>query len=194
MNKPLTSRSRKAPSRRSFSGFTLTEVLVTLAVLATLATLGGAAWKSVMTSMKLTALSNTFHSQLMLARSEAINRNMRVALCKSPDGIVCVTTGSWEQGWIVFHDINNTGKRETGETVVYRVDALPAGYRLLGNTNVSKYVSFGSNGGAITTGGGFQAGTLTLCQAAVTGGEAREIIINSAGRPRIRKTTATECA
>ena len=190
MNKPPL----PIPSRRACRGFSLTELMVTLAVLSTLLTLAIAGWSSVANSMKLTALSNTFLSQLHTARSEAIKRNARVAMCKSPDGIVCVTTGGWEQGFLVFHDANNNGKRDAQELIVYRIAALPSGFRLSGNVNVAKYVSFSGDGATHLMSGAFQAGTLTLCRESLSMSEAREIIINSVGRPRIRKTTVPMCA
>lgn len=190
MDKPTAS----PPPRRACRGISLTELMVTLAVLATLLTLAAAGWSSVADSMKLTALSNAFLSQLHTARSEAIKRNARVALCKSPDGALCVTAGGWEQGWMVFHDANSNGVRDTQETVIYRVAALPTGFRLSGNSSVAKYVSFSGDGGTHLLSGAFQAGTLTLCKASESSAEAREIIINSVGRPRIRKTMVQMCA
>ena len=190
MNKPLTSH----PSSRACRGFSLTELMVTLAVMSTLLTLAVAGWTSVANSMKLTALSNTFLSQLHTARSEAIKRNARVAMCKSPDGVLCVSTGGWEQGFLVCHDGNNNGVRDAQETIVYRIAALPRGFRLSGNMNVAKYVSFAGDGGTHLMSGAFQAGTLTLCRESFSPSEAREIVINSVGRPRIRKTTVPMCA
>jgi type IV fimbrial biogenesis protein FimT len=138
-------------------------------------------------------MSNAFLSQLHLARSEAIKRNQRVAMCKSSDGALCADSGGWDQGWIVFNDANDDGRREPGELLLYQVAALPPGFRLLGNTNVSRYVSFAGTGGTLLTSGAFQAGTLTLCRLSAGAAEAREIIISSVGRPRIKRTTVASC-
>ncbi|MBI5277306.1 MAG: GspH/FimT family protein [Burkholderiales bacterium] len=191
MNKPPTT----PQARRASRGFSLAEVMVTLAVLATLLTLAIAGWSAVATSMKLTALTNTMLTQLHTARSEAIKRNARVAMCKSADGVTCTGSGGWEQGWLVFHDANNSGTREPQETLIYQIAALPAGFRVSGNLSVAKYVSFAGNGGTLLASGAFQAGTLTLCKvtdAAVA--EARQIVINAVGRPRVKKTTVDFCA
>jgi type IV fimbrial biogenesis protein FimT len=189
MNKPTLTQARRA-----CRGFSLAELMVSLAVLATLLTLAIAGWRSVANSMRLTALSNTFLGQLHTARSEAIKRNSRVAMCKSADGTACAATGGWEQGWMVFHDANNNGLRDSQELVIYRIGALPAGFRLSGNVSVAKYVSFAGNGGTLLASGAFQAGTLTLCKASEAAVEAREIVINSVGRPRVKKTTVDMCA
>jgi type IV fimbrial biogenesis protein FimT len=58
---------------------------------------------------------------------------------------------------------------------------------------VSKYVSFAGNGGTLLLSGAFQAGTITLCKASEGVTDARQIVINAVGRPRIKKTTVDAC-
>jgi type IV fimbrial biogenesis protein FimT len=169
----------------------------TMAVMAIIAVLSGMAVPSmsaVMDSVKLSSASNVFLSGLHLARSEAIKRNSRAVLCKSKDGVACASQGGWEQGWIIFHDANNNGARETTETIVHRELPLSASLRLTGNLSVAKYVSFAPTGSTKLLGGGFQAGTLTVCNYSAEGGEARQIILNAAGRPRVQKAKVDSCA
>ncbi|GAC1390668.1 MAG: hypothetical protein NVSMB34_04500 [Variovorax sp.] len=128
-----------------------------------------------------------------LARSEAIKRNGRVALCKTVEGVTCATTGGWEQGWIVFSDTNDNGVRDAGEPVIERIEPFPS-MRVTGNTPVSKYVSYVGTGRTKLIGGGFQAGTVTVCAEPGTSDEARQIIVSSVGRPRVQKVSASACA
>src|SRR5215208_138382 len=114
-------------------GFTLIELLMVIAVSAVLLMVGIPSMAGVMKSIKLSSASNSFLSYLHLARSEAIKRNSRVALCKSADGLSCTPTGGWEQGFIVFHDANNNGMRDTGEAVIQCAEALPSRLRFSGN-------------------------------------------------------------
>ena len=174
-------------------GYSLIELLTVVGLIGVLATVAAPAMSSMMGSMQLTSTTNGFFSHILLARSEAIKRNSRVALCKSMDGISCAATGGWEQGWIVFHDANNNGTREVAEAIMQRELALPASLRLTGNLNVAHYVSFASTGAAKLVGGGFQAGTLTLCQYSAEGSRARQIVLNAAGRPRVQKGSAVSC-
>ena len=170
------------------------EALVTLAIAATSASLGAAAWNGLATSLRLASYSNQFLGTLHLARSEAIKRNSRVAICKSADGERCVPAGGWEQGWIVFHDVNNNGTRDAGEAVVMAAGALPDGWRLAGNETVSRYVSFTGHGASELLSGAFQAGTLTLCRASADSAvDARTIVISSVGNPRVQKTRVQSC-
>jgi type IV fimbrial biogenesis protein FimT len=169
-------------------------MMVAMAVMAVLITLSVVFAQATLDSMKLSSFANTFLAQMQLARSEAIKRNRPVAICKSGDGAGCMADGGWEQGWIVFHDRNNNGLRESDEELVHRVGALPAGFRLVGNVSVARYVSFHPTGGTRSVSGSFQAGTLTVCRASPETSEARQIVISAVGRPRVQKVSLPNCA
>lgn len=187
-------RSRACAKRFHESrGHSLIELLTVVCLMGVLAVVAAPAMSSMMGSIQLTSTTNGLFSHILLARSEAIKRNSRVALCKSSDGISCAASGGWEQGWIVFHDANNNGTREDAEPIMQRELALPASLRLTGNLNVAHYVSFASTGAAKLVGGGFQAGTLTVCQYSAGGNMARQIVLNAAGRPRVQKGSAVSC-
>jgi len=181
-------------NRRSLgAGFTLVEVLVVLALASILLSLAAPSLAAMVGSMRLTVAVNSLFSSLMLARSEAIKRKSRVVVCKSANGEGCVTAGGWEQGWIVFHDANNNGIRDAGEVLLQQQQALPPGVRLSGNSPFANYVSYTATGTTSYVSGAFQAGTLTACNESATQGDARQIVISSAGRPRTVKTSAEHC-
>ena len=174
-------------------GFTLNELLVTVCVAGLLLGLALPPLAATADGMRLSAFANTFLAQLHLARSEAIKRNGPVAICKSADGETCSAAGGWEQGWIVFHDYNNDGLRQAGEPRMQRFAALPSGFRLVGNFSVAQNVSFAANGATRTPSGAFQAGTLTVCRTSPEATEARQIVINAIGRPRVQKVVLPRC-
>jgi len=181
-------------NRRSLgAGFTLIEVLVVLALVSILMSLAAPSLAAMVNSMRLTVAVNSLFSSLMLARSEAIKRGARVVVCKSASGTACITTGGWEQGWIVFHDANNNGKRDVGEVLLLQQQALPSSVRLSGNSPFVNYVSYTAIGTTSYVSGAFQAGTLTACSESATQGDARQIVISSAGRPRTVKTSVEHC-
>jgi type IV fimbrial biogenesis protein FimT len=179
--------------RRAARGFTLIELMIVLAITSILLGTAVPSFLGVIRSMKLTNSANDLFSSLALARSEAAKRHDRVALCKSADGKSCAPAGGWEQGWIVFHDANDNGKRDGDEQIVSRVDPLPKDMRLSGNLNVSKYVSYASTGETKLASGAFQAGTITLCNASGGKEDARQIVLNSVGRPRVQKARVSSC-
>ena len=174
-------------------GFTLVEMMVVVAIAAIVATAAAPSLSAALDSVKLSAASNELLSGMYLARGESIKRNSRVVLCKSADGENCTATGGWEQGWIIFQDTNNNALREGSELLLHREMPLSAGMRLTGNQNVARYISFAPTGATKMVGGGFQAGTLTICKHSFQSGEARQIILNAVGRPRVQKTEVGSC-
>ena len=179
--------------RRYFEqGFTLIEMLVAVTIAAILTSLAAPSVAQLAASLQLSSASNALMSSLFLARHEAIKRNGRVVMCKTTDGIHCAASGGWEQGWIIFHDVNNNSLREDTEQIIQQQMALSGSLRMTGNTTVASYISFVSTGGTRLVNGGFQAGTLTLCRASASG-DARQIILNAAGRPRVQKAVMPSC-
>jgi type IV fimbrial biogenesis protein FimT len=114
-------------------------------------------------------------------------------MCKSADGQTCAATGGWQQGWIVFADGDSDGQRDAAETLLRVQPPLAGALRLTGTSPVSKYVSYAPNGATKLVGGGFQAGTLTLCSASAGPAAARQIVLNSTGRPRTQKVQLPSC-
>jgi type IV fimbrial biogenesis protein FimT len=184
---------RTTKAVRRSRGFTLLEMLVTLVVAMVLLSIAVPSFSRMIDSVKLSSATDVFVANLHLARGEAIKRNSRVALCKSGDGVTCASGGGWEQGWIVFHDADNDGLRGGSETIIRRELPLSPSVRLSGNQNVARYVSFAPSGATLLVGGAFQAGTLTVCRNSLDPGEARQIILNAVGRPRIQKLTLASC-
>ena len=174
-------------------GINLVEAAVTLAVLGVLVGMAAPDMADMVHAQRLGKVTNDVLQQLHLARSEAIKRNTRVALCKSADGIACSETGNWDRGWILFEDANNSGTREAREPLLERLQPVPPGYRLSANAPLSRYVSYSPFGQARLTSNAFQAGTFTVCRASPQPAEGRQIVINAGGRPRVQKVQLAEC-
>lgn len=181
-------------TRRPQRGATITEILVGLGIAAGAAGLAAPPLQDFLQASALAAASNELLADLHLARSEALKRNRRVALCKSADGLQCAGQGGWHQGWIVFQDENNNGELDEGEEMIAAHGALQEGMRLTGNQYVARYISFTAVGATKRTGGGFQAGTLTLCRASAAPTSSRQVILNAVGRPRVQRGTVAACA
>lgn len=170
-----------------YSGFTLIELIVTMVLAAIVLTLGIPSFQRIINDNRLATVVNEFVTALNLARSEAIKRGIRVTLCKSDNGTRCVSSGGYEQGWIIFVDTNSNAIVDSDEFIIRVFSSLPAGtgMTLSGNLPVAQYVSYTSTGVTQSINGAFQAGTLTLCQS----GNARQIVISSVGRIRTKEVT-----
>lgn len=186
-------RASQAPPPLRGRGFSLVESLCVVAVLGILAGVAVPSLQSMGGSMQVSGASNELLADLLLARSEAIKRKARVVVCKSGDGQACATSGTWQQGWIVFADLDGNGLRAADEPLLQRQPGGPSALRISGNASMASYVAYVANGSTRLTNGGFQAGTLTVCQASRQATPARQIVINATGRPRVQKAVVDSC-
>lgn len=191
----MTCRHRFPPCivARGQRGFSLVESLVVLVVTSLLLTLAAPSLAALQRRTRVASSAEELLAAVVLARSEAIKRNAHVALCKSGDGVSCARSGGWHQGWVVFEDANGNGALDAGEPVVARREPLAPGLLATGNNTVSAYVSYTPQGVAKLVGGGFQAGTITVCSPMDAAGQARQVIINAGGRPRLQKGATAPC-
>ncbi|MFL6694189.1 MAG: GspH/FimT family pseudopilin [Ramlibacter sp.] len=176
------------------SGLTLVELLTVLSIAAVLLASAAPPMFRLLHSVNLSTASNAFLSSLRLARSEALRRGGRVAMCRSSNGLSCATAGSWEQGWIVFHDLNANGLADPGETLIQRADAVGGGLVLHGTAQVAAALTFTGMGSMRTAAGGLQAGTFTVCRPLDVPAVARQIVLASGGRARVVQVTLDTCA
>lgn len=148
---------------------------------------------TLMQNSRMTTNVNDFVTSLNIARSEAAKRGTKVTLCKSKNGNNCANSGDWEQGWILFVDTNDDAVADVGETLLQVHQALTGNVTLIGNGNVADYISYAATGFTrLKNGGGFQAGTLILCDDRGFGDQAKAVVLNNTGRPATMKATDSD--
>lgn len=81
-------------------GFTLVELMVTVAVLGILAMIAVPSMTSLINGGRLKEQTEEFVAAMQLARSEAIRRNARVTICPGA-GTSCSGSTSWTS-WVVY--------------------------------------------------------------------------------------------
>jgi len=111
-------------------GFSLIELLVTIAVAAILAGVAAPQMTTMMNANRVQSAASALQSDMMFARTEAIKRGSWVSLCPSSDGATCLTANTWNSGWIVFADAAGNGVFNTGADTILKVRAATSG----GNT------------------------------------------------------------
>ncbi|MDD5395017.1 MAG: GspH/FimT family pseudopilin [Thiothrix sp.] len=98
-------------------GMTLVELMVTLSVVAILASMAVPSISGMIESNRLTALNNQIVSAINYTRGEAVKRRYNAAMCvRNSSGSGCATSGNFDSGWIVFVDCNANSLVDTTNT------------------------------------------------------------------------------
>lgn len=131
-------------------GFTLIELMITIAVVAVLIVLAAPSFTGLINSNRLAAQANEVVASLQQARMEAIRRNGSVTVCRTTDGTTCAGAGSWNS-WITV---------ATGGEVL-RVNTVKAPLQV---TSVASSIIFRADGLArAAAGGALTANDITVC-------------------------------
>jgi type IV fimbrial biogenesis protein FimT len=103
-------------SKRQASGFTMTELIVTMSIVAILLAIGIPSFKYVTVSNRI---STEVNGDMQYARTLAIKQGLPVTVCASVAPFAqCDNTSSWQNGWIVFLDSNGDHVVQPTESVV----------------------------------------------------------------------------
>lgn len=103
-------------NRSTIRGFTLLELMVTIAVGAILMALALPSFQGTFRSNRLATTANKMTAAIALARSDAIKTTRAAGVCGSTDGTSC--TASWAGGWLVWQDTDRNGALNGNEAVL----------------------------------------------------------------------------
>ncbi|MDO8261672.1 MAG: GspH/FimT family pseudopilin [Gallionella sp.] len=177
-------------------GFTLIELMVTVAMVAIMMALAVPSITTFMRNAELTSFTNTLLAAINAARSEAMKRG-RHAMVVPNDG------SDWNSGWVVFVDVDHDGTHSTGDIDIL-ISATVPGYLTvsnLGNTSAANlYVMYDASGFSKLKTGAFGAWTFAIRRNDVSGSDlltqTRRIKIASTGRARVctpKTSTDIDC-
>lgn len=174
-------------SRNNSYGFTLIELVVTVAIVAIVSTLAIPAFQTLIMNNRITSQANQLSSMLAYARSEGAKRPAGfMTLCPTSDSVSCSGNDAWEGGWLVLVDQNGDRIVNGADEVRQVSDRLAGGntLRVRGLTN-SSYVQFDTRGQPLTSAlNDFTALTFTICDSRGAS-DARAVIVAVSGQTRL---------
>jgi type IV fimbrial biogenesis protein FimT len=149
----VASRPKAGSGFARSSGFTMIELMMTIAIATVVMTLAIPSFRYVTNSNRIAGEINGLLGDMQFARSEAIKEGRSVTVCVSTDGTTCsVGNTDWKNGWIVFA----IPVPATAPPNILRVQTTLSGTdTFLANNNIDA-ITFNREGYA----GGLPAGTL----------------------------------
>ena len=171
----------KTNSKSSRSGFTLVEMMVTVAMIGIVVAFGIQTMTEISKNDRLTPNVNALIGHLALARSEAVKRSIQVSICVSSNADSadpnCTGGIAWEDGWIVYIDADGNNSRDPGEEVLRAQQAFEGQNRLTPGGGLGTSVTYDYRGFATAT------GNFLLCDNR-TGPHGKFVTITNTGRVR----------
>lgn len=174
---------RQICCQQPLRGFTLIELMVTIAIVAILGTLAAPSFQSFMRTAQLSSTTNSFVAVVNAARSEGMKRNLHSYITPRDGG------NQWGVGWRAFVDVDFSGGFSSGDIVITEQSAV-AEYIVITANGTSgetpSYIMYDGSGFSKTKAGGFGAQTLSIALAdSVAPKDVRRIKIASTGRIRV---------
>ncbi|MFQ5549130.1 MAG: GspH/FimT family pseudopilin [Woeseia sp.] len=174
--------------RSGMDGYSLYELLMTMALAALVLTLGVPTFGKLVADNRLRTEVNALFHAVHVARKASVVRRRAVTICPSPDGRSCRPGRDWSMGWMMFvnTDRDRPAVRDDDEAVLRH-------HRVNGNARIT------ANRGAFTlrsTELRATNGTLVFCDRGDRAAP-RALVISYTGRPRVARTdsrgNAYEC-
>ena len=167
-------------TRKTQFGFTLVELMVTIAIAVILFSLAVPSLKRFVDDNAIRGACDEVRNSLNLARAEAIRGSRMVHIAP-----MCSTL-TWSEGWAVFTDTGNTADcYDASDGLIMRANQPSRGVliTLVASPTMSTYMAYNSAGVTRMSDGAMLSGTFT-CTIAGTTAPDRSVTVNSFGRVR----------
>ena len=198
-SKPIIGHNKPFVGIRRNSGFTLVELIVTLAIASILFGFAAPNFQEMILNNRIRSDTDELASILILARSEAVKRKTNVRICRRNTSQTCLANNwKWSNGFLMWVDLDDDGTFDGGDELLKDIQPSPniSIYAKKGNVDIGEvaYTPRGTSFGYNTSGTADQSSSTTIdfriCDAARQNETGREIDIGRTGRT---KTTMKSC-
>jgi len=134
--------------KRTQTGFTLYELLMTMLIVGVVLTLGIPNFASFTQSSRITSTANDLHAAFQMSRSESARAKTNITICASANAFDAAAAcgGTWEQGYIVFIDNDaDLARTDVSETILRSHEPAAEGVSLAVE-NDATYFMYASSG------------------------------------------------
>jgi type IV fimbrial biogenesis protein FimT len=184
---PMPAQPATRPLCATRAGFTLLELMIAVTVMVILITVAAPPLQDFIKNVRLTGQANELMTDLMLARSEASKRGMKVSVCPR-SGDACSTAADWASGWMVVIDDDSDGRPDSGTNPLKKADAITGANSLQRISGTGGVITFTPTG-LVTT----SATTLRICDDRDKGRAVRVAVTGRASVTRLDTScTATK--
>ena len=174
----------------------MVELMVVVTLVALVLSLAAPSFSRLASAAAISSGVNQFLADMRFARSEAIRRGGGVVLCRSanpessdPTCSASEDSQGWASGWIVFHDLNGNGERNTGEDPL-RVQSRHAGIDAIATGGTPTIFRFGATGRLLAPG---PIATLHFGGSNLQADIRRVVCVSPGGRARIAGDGTATC-
>jgi type IV fimbrial biogenesis protein FimT len=176
---------------RASAGISVIELVVSLAVVAILATTGVPAFSSFIHSNRISESAFDVLGTINLARSEAVKRRSRVVLCRSADPTAAPpacggSANTWTTGWLVFESGDGNSTYEAASDTLLGIGLVnSASIDVITNSTSNQNLEYNADG---TTNEAGAWARFAVCDKR-GGAFGRQVDVPPHGRPKFIKGT-----
>ena len=127
-------------------GFNALELIVAMAIVAIILATAIPSYKHYGWNLRMKTAMDSLQTDLNMARSRAISHNFQTVICPANNASECSGLSQWQDGWIVFTDMNGDRQFQSGERLLKQASATE--FLNINSSRSRSYLRFYSNGTA----------------------------------------------